>query len=305
MKTLPAMIFSLSLLAACSTPATHEDKAASENPNAPGLAGAEVPIGGSRPVDVKTPKDFNLKSGKSYPLLLLLHGYGSSADMQDRYLGLSTEALRRGYVFAAPNGTVSSSRRRFWNASESCCNFESQSIDDVEYLRTLIQDITARYAIDPKRVHVFGHSNGAFMAYRLACDASNSVTAVAGLAGSMRPNPALCQPQRPVSVLAIHGTDDRVVSYRGGQFSKNGALYPSAEVTIAHWAQVNGCKPEPVHTTPFGILKLSRKAETTAIRYSDCKAGVRTELWKVEGGSHVPIFSQDFVPKVLDFFEKG
>lgn len=298
MKIFPALIFSLLFHAACTTPSPQQD-----HPPAAGLTETSVPIGGSRPVDVKTPQGFNAKSGQTYPLLLLLHGYGSSAAQQDRYLGLSEAALQRGYVFAAPNGTVSSSRRRFWNASESCCNFESMTIDDVAYLRTLIQEITARYAIDPKRVYVFGHSNGAFMAYRLACEASPLVTAVAGLAGSMRSDPTSCKPERPVSVLAIHGTDDRVVSYRGGTFSKAGASYPAAEKTIARWAEVNGCKPEAARSEPFKILKLSRKPETTAIRYPGCRDGVRTELWKIEDGSHIPMFTSEFVPKVLDFFE--
>lgn len=302
-KIFPALVFSLAILTACSTTGPTQNVGSTENPSAAGPADTELPIGGSRPVDVKTPADFNPTSGKTYPLFLLLHGYGSSASMQDRYLGLSAEALRRGYVFAAPNGTVSGSRRRFWNASESCCNFESTSVDDVGYLRSLIQQITARYAIDPKRVYVFGHSNGGFMAFRLACEASQWVTAVVGLAGSMRSDPALCKPERPVSVLAIHGTDDRVVRYQGGQFSKQGATYPSADATIAHWAKVNGCQAEPVSSAPFTILKRSRKPETTALRFPDCRAGARTELWKIEGGGHIPMFSQDFVPKVLDFME--
>lgn len=298
MKMLPVLIFTLFSFAACTTPAEK-----SGPPAAAGLMDSVTPIGGSRPVDVKTPPGFDAKSGRTYPLLVLLHGYGSSAAQQDRYLGLSTEALRRGYVFAAPNGTVSGSQRRFWNASEACCNFEATTVDDVAYLRDLIQEITARYAIDPKRVYVFGHSNGGFMAYRLACDASSFVTAVAGLAGSMRSDPTTCQPQRPVSVLAIHGTSDRVVSYQGGTFSRGGASYPGAEKAIAHWARVNGCTSDPVTSEPFSLLRLSRKPETRAIRYSDCREGVRTELWKIEGGSHIPIFTREFVPKVLDFFE--
>jgi polyhydroxybutyrate depolymerase len=297
-KMLPVLIFTLLISTACSTAPD-----AQVAPPAAGLADKQLPVGGSRPVDVKTPADFNPKSGQTYPLLLLLHGYGSSAAQQDRYLGMSEVALKRGYVFAAPNGTVSGSSRRFWNASEACCNFEANTIDDVAYLRKLIEEITARYAIDPKRVYVFGHSNGGFMAYRLACDASPIVTAVAGLAGSLRSDPKSCKPERPVSVLAIHGTDDRVVSYRGGQFSKGGATYPSAEKTIARWAELNGCQPEAASSAPIKLLRLTRKPETTALRYSGCKDQVRTELWKLEGGSHIPMFTADFVPKVLDFFE--
>ncbi len=298
MKICPILIVTLLSLGAC-TSASRNKQA---SPDA-ALTATKVPVGGDRPVEVLTPQGFDPKAGRSYPLLILLHGYGSSGSRQDSYLGLSEEALRRGYVFAAPDGMMSGSSRRFWNASEACCNFESTTLDDVAYLRKLIQDITAHYAIDPKRVFIFGHSNGAFMANRLACDASPIVTAVAGLAGTMRSDPANCKPERPVSVLAIHGTDDRIVSYRGGRFSKDGASYPGAEKSIAHWAKVNGCQPEAAVSAAFSILRLTLKAETTAIRYSGCRNEVRTELWKIEGGSHIPMFTADFVPKVLDFFE--
>ncbi len=303
MKMFPALIFSLLLHTACTTAPSPQDRSNADHPTSAGLTDPNTPIDGSRPVDVKTPEGFYPKSGQTYPLLVLLHGYGSSAAQQDDYLGLSAAALKRGFVFAAPNGTVSGSRRRFWNASESCCNFESTSIDDVDYLRGLIQQITTRYAIDPKRVYIFGHSNGAFMAYRLACDASPIVTAVAGLAGSLRSDPTACKPERPVSVLAIHGTKDRIVSYQGGHFSKGSATYPSAEKTIARWAEVNGCKPAAETSEPFKLLRLGRKPETRAIRYPGCRDGVRTELWSIEGGSHIPMFTPDVMPKVLDFFE--
>lgn len=70
--------------------------------------------------------------------------------------------------------------------------------------------------VDPDRIYVFGHSNGGFMAYWLACELSDEVTAIAVLAGSDYPTDADCQPSRPVSVLHLHGDDDELVFYEGG-----------------------------------------------------------------------------------------
>jgi len=56
---------------------------------------------------------------------------------------------------------------RFWNASEACCNFDNNSVDDVAYLQSLISEIQKSYPIDPKRVYLIGHSNGDSWLYDL------------------------------------------------------------------------------------------------------------------------------------------
>lgn len=286
----------------------HDDDTPKPSPEGPlpqlPLVDMEGPIGGSRPVEVLTPTDHDPSGSKKYPLLILLHGFNSTAAKQDAYLKLSQAALQRGFVFAAPDGTMAPlSRARFWNAGEVCCNFENVRVDDIAYIRDLIRQITARYAVDSKKVYLFGHSNGAFMAHRFACDQSEWVTAIAGLAGSLRPNPGACVPARPMGVLTIHGTDDTVIKYAGGQFNPLSPFYPSAETTIARWARVNGCGLEQTRGAPFSIIAGSPTVETTALRFEQCQGGVKTELWKIEGGSHIPGFDPAFVPKVLDFFE--
>jgi len=55
--------------------------------------------------------------------------------------------------------------------------------DDLGYIGALIDELKKRYAIDPARVYVTGHSDGAFMAYRAAYDLSDRITAVAPFAG--------------------------------------------------------------------------------------------------------------------------
>lgn len=268
------------------------------------LIDMEGAIGGTRPVEVKTPPNYDPASASKYPLLVLLHGYGSDAPQQDSYLSMSAAALARGYIFIAPNGTTApGSGKRFWNAGEICCNFENSPVDDVAYLRDLIRQVSARYAVDPARVYLFGHSNGAFMALRFACDQAPWITAIAGLAGSLRSDPKSCQPERPVGVLTIHGTADDVILYEGGQFTPQIPPYPSADATIARWAEVNACSKDITRSAPFTVLAGSQTLETTANSYAQCAAQGRTELWRIEGGAHVPAFDAGFVPRVLDFFE--
>ena len=263
------------------------------------------PIGGSRPVAIKTPVSFDTRNGKKYPLLLLLHGFGSDGEGQDRYLGLSRLALDRGYIFAAPNGTPTTGTfGRFWNATESCCNFANQRVDDVAYLRDLIRQIISRYPVDPARVYVFGHSNGAFMAHRLACEEAPRIAAIAALAGSLRPRLDDCKPKVPVGVLTIHGTADTTVRYEGGQVFPTVPAHPSAMDTIRRWAAVNECSAEPKTATRFTLLRGSNSPETESLVYDSCKAKVATEHWRIDQGSHTPAFNDQFVTRVLDFFTR-
>jgi polyhydroxybutyrate depolymerase len=263
------------------------------------------PIGGNRPVTVKTPVQMDAQNGKKYPLLLLLHGFSSDGEAQDRYLGLSRIALDRGYIFAAPNGTPTAGNvGRFWNASESCCNFTNNPVNDIVYLRDLIRQLIARYPVDPGRVYLFGHSNGAFMAHRLACEEAPRIAAIAALAGALRPRVEDCKPQVPVAVLTIHGTNDLTVRYEGGQVFPTVPAHPSALATIGHWAKVNGCAPEPQTGNRFSLLRADGSAETVPLVYQSCSPQGAAEHWRMDNGPHVPNFNDQFVTRVLDFFAK-
>lgn len=266
---------------------------------------AQGAIGGNRPVTVKTPVQMDPQSGKKYPLLVLLHGFSSDGESQDRYLGLSRIALDRGYIFAAPNGTPSAGNvGRFWNASESCCNFTNNPVNDIAYLRDLIRQIISRYPVDPGRVYLFGHSNGAFMAHRLACEEAPRITAIAALAGALRPRLEDCKPKVPVGVLTIHGTNDLTVRYEGGQVFPTVPAHPSALATIGHWAKVNGCSAEPQTGSRFSLLRGTQTPQTTPMVYENCQAPGSTEHWQIENGPHVPNFDDQFISRVLDFFGK-
>lgn len=269
------------------------------------------PIGGPRPVDVKTPLGYS-PQGKLYPLLILLHGFNTDGESQDTYLGLSKVALERGYIFIAPNGTTTlgtgplpALTTRFWDATKSCCNFTAEKINDVAYISGLIQQMIARYPVDPKRVYLFGHSNGAFMAHRMACEVSTRVTAIAALAGSLGAELSACKPKVPVSVLTIHGVSDPLIQFNGGQLLPDRPNYPSALETIGHWAKVNACAPQATEGESFSIIeKLFRSPETKPLVYQSCAKNGAAELWQIADAGHIPKFNDTFVPHVLDFFDK-
>ena len=71
-------------------------------------------------------------------------------------------------------------------------------MDDSAYLSALIDQIKGTYAVDARRVYLVGHSNGGYMAYRMACDHADQLTAIVSLAGStwQRPGPVCAEPRR-------------------------------------------------------------------------------------------------------------
>ncbi len=149
-----------------------------------------------------------------------------------------------------------------------------------------------------------GISNGGMTSYRLACEASDLFAAVAPVAGALS---VACEPSEPVSILAIHGTDDQHVLFEGGvpvtRFDAHERVDPSVQDTLALWAWRDGCSLEPTRDQAGTIIHNV---------YPDCDSGMSVELLAIEGGGHVwpsgesPSRSEDELDAseaIWDFFE--
>ena len=100
-----------------------------------------VYVGGDRPAAVIVPSGY--EAGRPAPLLILLHGYGSSGRDHDLYFHLGELAAERGYLYVHPDGTYDDDGNRFWNATDACCDFDRKGIDDATYLAGVITEIQA------------------------------------------------------------------------------------------------------------------------------------------------------------------
>lgn len=195
--------------------------------------------------------------------------------------------------------TTDGSGNQFWDAGLACCNFTGTPVDDLGYLRGLIEEALEEQPIDPDRVYLLGHSNGGFMSYRLGCELADQVAAVAVLAGSDVPGDDECVPTEPISVLHLHGTADMTIDYGGGELA---APYPGAIEVVARWAARAGCDAEAVERTPLDLETALRGAETTVLAYEGCDDGTAVQLDTIEGGSHVPSLDHERVGSdVLDW----
>ena len=209
------------------------------------------------------------------PLVIMLHGRASSGRQFSRLTGMSATADRGEFVVVYPQGTDRPGGRQLtWNAGFCCGYARDTGVDDVGFLRLLIERLQAAYAIDPTRTYAAGHSNGAVLCYRLACEASDRLAAIAPVAGAM--TGAEAPPSRPMPVLAVHGMVDRAVRY-GGYIHHGQAIYQPVAATIAFWVAHNGCDPVPEQTENWS----SRRD-----RYRAGQGGSIVALYTLKWGGH-------------------
>ena len=242
------------------------------------------------------------------PLILLLHGYGSNSLQANSYFRFDEWVDTGGFGLLAPDGTVDAIGARHWNGTDECCDIFGAEIDDVAYLKSLIEE--AREIAEFDQVFAVGHSNGGFMSYRLACEDVSGLTAIVSLAGGAHSDAASCRVPKPLSVLQIHGTEDALVLYEGGRLPTHPDPHrrpvPSAKGSVLRWAERAGCDIEAAEQRPrIDTDSAVEGDETTVWRWtSKCADGVVTELWTLEGGGHVPlVWDTDFTPGILDWIE--
>jgi len=250
---------------------------------------SDIVLNSDRPASLFLPLDYS--SENAVPLLINLHGYSGESERHSSYTFLQAMAKERGLAYIAPNGTTDSLKNQFWNASTACCNFNGAAVDDVAYIKSLVDEASQKVSIDSKRIYLFGHSNGHFMSYKFACSTDGIVAAIAGLAGASDQS---CD-GKPVDVLHIHGTADQTILYAGGElFSKR---YPSVDETLAQWAEINSCTDSS--EVEFDLMKSVVGEETTNRIYTCSKADL--EHWRINDGVHTPTLDKDFANKILDW----
>lgn len=194
------------------------------------------------------------------PLLLLLHGGGGSAGQVRASSRMDAVADEQGFAVLYAQGTPPrrNSPLHAWNAMACCGTAYAEQVDDVRFLGALLDGALEHYPVDAQRVGVAGHSNGAMMAYRLAAERSDIVTAAMPVAGSIggqvdedAPVAVIPQPAHPVSVLAIHASDDDHVPFEGGhgEAAIDGPRIDlSVADAIAFWRSADGIQADPVMT---------------------------------------------------------
>lgn len=247
------------------------------------------------------------------PLVMGLHGAFGSARQFERMANMNSAADARGFVAVYPEGT---GPVQTWNAGHCCGPALWSNVDDVGFILALVDELEGMLAIDPDRIYVTGLSNGAMLAYRLAAEAPEVFAAAGIVAGSIGGRASersslvtLPAPDTPVSIIALHGRQDRAVRYDGGE--SLGALdFERSDLSVAEamafWTAANACEALPATESLFDGVILHD--------VYGCPDDVGLELYTIVDGDHswpgaAPTpFSQptrliDATDLILDFFE--
>ena len=206
-------------------------------------------------------------------LVIVLHGAQGTGLQAEIWTGLDAQAHRLGWIAVYPDGY-----RDGWDAY-GCCHHAG--VDDVAFIVALIDRLEATDRVDPNRIYVTGMSRGGMMSYRLGCELSSRIVAIAPVAGNMATRDGSaqevgCRPARPVSVLAIHGTLDPNAPYAGGYSSVGQGTYASFNDVIGVWREIDGCAAS-------SSMSVSGRTTTTIW---PCRAGSTIETKVISGGQH-------------------
>ncbi len=208
------------------------------------------------------------------PLVLAFHGYGLDAGEMIRISGLNEQADASGFIVTYPNGT---GKKMSWNGGHCCGEAANNNVDDVGFVRALIDELAVLTNIDPHRIYATGFSNGAIMVYRLACELSDQIAAIGPVAATqILEDQEACNPSRGVPVIHFHGTEDALNPYEGGSTAA-GFQYVSVDDAIAFWIGKDEC-PGSAQRTKSGSIQHDV--------FAPCAQGSAVELYTVAGGEH-------------------
>ncbi len=247
----------------------------------------------TREMDVYLPSSY--QQGDVLPLVINMHGFGSNSFQQNFYSGFNAVAETHNFIVIYPQGLVDTTS--FGTIGTHWAAYFGTDTDDMSFMHTIIDWSYTFHNIDLSRVYATGMSNGGFMSYRLACEMSERIAAIASVTGSM----ALaqfdnCSPNRPVPIMEIHGTADLTVPYDGVS-----GFIPSIPSIIDFWVGHNQCGA-PV-LSDFPNINTDDMSTVSSTSYTDCQDGTEVLLYTVDNGGHswpgAYVFP-DFGPTNLD-----
>jgi polyhydroxybutyrate depolymerase len=233
-----------------------------------------------RPVKIETTK--------ALPVLIAFHGGGGNPQSMRRLSGLNAKSDEAGFIVVYPYGTGRLENQFLTFNGGNCCGYAMENqIDDVGFVRALLDDLAAVTQIDPRCVYATGLSNGGIISYRVAAELADRIAAIAPVGGPLMMESI--HPSRAVPVMHFHGTGDENAPFQGGYgkgFSGKGGVtdFKSVEFTLNQWIEANGCQKTPT------IEPLPDKAEDgmkcTRKTWGGGRDGSEVVLIEIENGGH-------------------
>jgi polyhydroxybutyrate depolymerase len=207
-------------------------------------------------------------------------------------------ADREGLLLAALDGAVGRDGQQSWHDCREDAA-RTPGTDDVAFAHAVVERLAREERADTTRLYAMGMSLGGMMTYRLALELTPPLVAFAAMGASMAENSDCAPPGRPVSALIIHGTDDPLVPYEGGEVAPQrpgGGRTLPIERVVALWCAVDSIRGAPTETTLPHRSTGGDPTRTTRILYPPGAGGARVEFMRVKGGGHSEPSLTQFFP---------
>lgn len=232
--------------------------------------GTIVSSGQSREYLLYVPKSYD--PGQPTPLVISMHGAAVWPAHQMNLTRWNRLAEEHGFIVVYPAGTGVGPR--IWHVNRG-----AGLMRDVQFISELIDTLKAVYNLDPARIYANGFSLGGGMAFVLSCTLSDRIAAVGMVAAAQTLPWSWCTDDRPVPMVAFHGTAD-LVPYEGGPSPDpfNPVIFPA----VRDWAE-NGARRNRCGTNPSESLVA---ADVTRLEYTDCADDATVLLYSIKGGGH-------------------
>lgn len=245
------------------------------------------------------PNTKSIVPSKPLPLVLMLHGAGSSAEEEAKSLGWVDKADKEVFVVAFPQGTPLNPKEaanlktnpNIWD--DGAPHNHKENVDDVGFLRTVVQDISKKTPIDADRIFCTGFSNGASMTFRVGIELSDLVAAIAPVSGYLWVKDP--KPNRTMSMMLIAGEKDPINPFKGGKgttlWGKN-VEKPAMITSVRSWLHLlNLCEADQNVSEDPGKL---------SILYGPNSAGKEVIFIILEKQGHAwPGFESDDLPETV------
>ncbi len=242
---------------------------------APAQGGSVKVDGRERTYLVDLPPQYDGRT--ALPVVVVFHGGGGKAESTRTQTHMSDAGRANGFIVVYPNGTGRLKDRLLtWNTG-SCCGYaRNNDVDDVAFVRAMLDSIERFYRVDAKRIYATGLSNGGMMSHLMGCALSDRFAAIAPVSGELS---VPCTPTTPVSVMIIHGTADRNLPFDGGPGQRAIERHDVKPVQFAvdSWVGFDRCAAKP------SVVSTSALVHST---YGGCANGTSVELYTIIGGPH-------------------
>jgi len=214
------------------------------------------------------------KSAKPMPLIMLLHGSGSGHYRFPQQFRLEDLAEKEGIILALPVA-----KKLLTNEGEWQLNTDAESMQDIDFIEAVIDDVSASHAVALNRVYALGYSMGSMFSYEIACGHTRRFAAIASYAGSMPITPKSCEPARNIPLMHIHGVQDSIIAYETSWDWKSwGSVGKMHDIPalVQYWGEKYKCKN-----------RTESESNTSAhILYDSCDQNAAVELHRIDAAEH-------------------